>query len=145
MAKTRLNGHLTKKQIADIKDKLLAEAERIQTKYAVEKTHLEENLQGSKDEVDCANDNILMAQNLRFASREALYLKKILKTLKKVDSDEFGLCEECGAQISFQRLMARPTSDMCISCKEESEREELQSAEGRVSKSLGKTITLARA
>ncbi len=52
------------------------------------------------------------------------------------------MCVDCGASISFVRLQARPTSELCISCKEEAEREEHQSVGGRVSKSLGKTISL---
>ena len=95
-----------------------------------------------RDEVDSANDDIIKHSELRFTTRETLYLKKLKKTLPIFDTDEYGVCEDCGAEITFQRLMARPTSTMCIGCKEESERDELQSFHGRRSKSLGQQVNL---
>lgn len=97
----------------------------------------------SKDSVDSANDNILVSTSLRFSNREALYLKKIQKALKKIDSEEFGSCDDCGALISFQRLLARPTSDLCIECKEESEMSELHNIFHKKSKSLGENLPAA--
>ncbi len=38
--------------------------------------------------------------------------------------------------------MARPTAEMCIQCKEESEKDESASFIGRQSKSLGKVVDL---
>lgn len=140
---SRLNSHLSKKQLQELKDKVLAEMERIQNKMSSEFAQFDPNLMGAKDEVDSANDQILAHTQLRFATRETLYLKKLKKTLQMVDSEEYGMCEECGAQITFQRLIARPTSTMCISCKEESERDESQNVHGRQSKSLGKQVNLS--
>jgi DnaK suppressor protein len=34
-------------------------------------------------------------------------------------------CESCGEPIGFKRLLARPVTTMCIVCKEEHEREEV--------------------
>lgn len=141
-SKKRLNGHLTQKQLDFLKDKILAEIERIQNKTLAERIQFSDGV-SSGDEVDSANDNIIKHSELRFATRETLYLKKLKKTLKVVDSEEYGICEECGAEINFQRLSARPTSSMCIGCKEESERDELQNFHGRKSKSLGTTVNLA--
>jgi hypothetical protein len=45
--------------------------------------------------------------------------------------------------LKFERLLARPTAEMCIFCKEEAEREESSSFQGRQSKSLGKTVELS--
>ena len=144
MSKSNKITHLTKKQFKLLEDKILAEIERIENKLAMDKTHLELNQNTSgKDEVDFANDDILKHTELRFQTRETLYLKKLKKTRKlMLDTDEYGICEDCGCSISFQRLQARPTSNMCITCKEESERDELQSFHGRQSKSLGKQINL---
>jgi DnaK suppressor protein len=97
---------------------------------------------GAKDEVDSANDSILLAADMRFSNRESLYYKKIMKTLSKIESDQYGMCDECGDPITFSRLIARPTSEMCILCKEESEREESQNFFDRRSKSLGREMTV---
>ena len=138
---SRTNRHLTKKQLKELEDNVKAERERIHNKLNLEQTTKSMSQTNSgKDEVDSANDDILRHTELRFATRETLYLKKLIKTLIMMEGDEYGMCEECGAPISFTRLKARPTSTMCIGCKEESERDELQSFQGRQSKSLGKTL-----
>lgn len=138
----RLNKHLTQKQIDFLKEKILGEIERIQNKSLAQRIQFGDAA-SSGDEVDSANDNIIKHSELRFATRETLYLKKLKKTLNVVDTEDYGMCEECGSPINFQRLSARPTSNMCISCKEESERDEYQNFHGRQSKSLGSTLNLA--
>lgn len=124
----RLNGHLKKSEIRKLNDFLLSEQERIVNKQLTKKFDFTLKSQSeNKDDVDSANNNILASNALRFSNRDALFLKKIKKALKKFEIEEYGMCEECGCAINFQRLMARPTSEMCIGCKEESERIEGQS------------------
>ena len=142
MSNSRMNSHLSAKRLTELKDKVMAEVERIENKLLSEQVMVVN--QNSGDEVDSANDEIIKHAELRFATRETLYLKKLRKTMKHMDTDEYGLCDDCGEKITFQRLKARPTSNMCITCKEESERDELQSFHGRQSKSLGKTISLSK-
>ncbi len=140
----RLNSHLSDKQLVALKDKLMGEAERIRTNFQLKKAEYESNsITGAKDEVDSANDNILLAADMRFSNRESLYYKKIMKTLSKIESDQYGMCDECGEPITYSRLIARPTSEMCILCKEESEREESQNFFERRSKSLGTVMSVA--
>lgn len=127
-----------------LKDKLLAEAERIRSNFATKKSEYENtSVSGAKDEVDSANDNILLAADMRFSNRESLYYKKIMKTLSKIETEQYGMCDECGDAITYTRLIARPTSEMCILCKEESEREENQNFFERRSKSLGREMTVS--
>ena len=54
--------------------------------------------------------------------RAADYFDK--KGLKKIDEGTFGICEECGEEISVKRLEARPETTLCIRCKEDQERME---------------------
>lgn len=141
---SRMNRHLTKKQLRELEDQVKAERERIHNKLNLEQPHKNmSDADSGRDEVDSANDDIIRHAELRFATRETLYLKKLMKTMLHMESDEYGMCEDCGSPISFTRLKARPTSTMCIGCKEESEREELQSFHGRQSKSLGKSISFS--
>ncbi len=52
------------------------------------------------------------AQKLRRQGvRQALEL-----ALQRLDTDEFGYCEECDDIIDFDRLMANPIITKCISC-----------------------------
>ncbi len=139
----RLNSHLSDKQVQALKDKLMEEAERIRANFQLKKQEYEANsITGAKDEVDSANDNILLAADMRFSNRESLYYKKIMKTLSKIETEAYGMCDDCGDPITYTRLNARPTSEMCILCKEESEREENQNFFERRSKSLGTVMSV---
>lgn len=142
MSSKNLYNHLSMKELDIIKAKLILEQERIINSQLTKKTEENANYTETKDEVDSANEDILLSSHLRFSNRENFYLKKIRKALMKVESGDYGLCEECGAEISIARLQARPTSEMCIGCKEESEKAESQNIHLKASKSMGKKIDL---
>ncbi len=57
-------------------------------------------------------------------ARKSVYSKKVLKAIGKMKAGTFGICEECGCQISASRLSARPTAELCVDCKEEKEEAE---------------------
>jgi DnaK suppressor protein len=134
---------VTNKEIQLLKQKLINDQERILGNFEEKKMLGDQpNYTETKDEVDSANEDILLSTSLRFSNRENFYLKKIKKALHKIECGEYGVCEECGENISFARLTARPTSEMCINCKEESERAEHQNIHMRGSKSIGKKIDL---
>ena len=61
---------------------------------------------------------------LRVRDRERKLMAKIQEALKRIDDGSFGMCEECGCEISEGRLQARPVTTLCIDCKEEQENKE---------------------
>ncbi len=61
---------------------------------------------------------------LRLRDRERMLLKKIEETIERIDSEDFGICEECGNEIGSKRLEARPVTTYCIECKTRQEEEE---------------------
>ena len=132
---------LTKKQLETLKNKLLEEKESM-VFNEVKTEGLDLTLINGGDDVEQSISDYNNSHQLRFRNREVFYAKKIEKALKKFETNEFGLCSECGCWIRFERLLARPTAEMCIICKEESERDESSSFVGRQSKSLGKVVDL---
>ena len=54
---------------------------------------------------------------LRIRDRESMLIKKILASLKDIESGDYGICEDCGEDITIGRLKARPVTSYCISCK----------------------------
>ncbi len=76
------------------------------------------------DEVDQASTEAGQSLNLRLRDREVTLIKKIDKTLIKIEDGSFGVCERCGEEIGTKRLEARPVADLCMRCKEEEERRE---------------------
>ena len=133
---------LTKKQLETLKQKLIEEKNSMVFSDQVNATNIELSKPEGSDEVEQSITDYTNSHLLRFRNREVFYAKKIDKALKKFDMEEFGMCSDCGEWIRFERLMARPTAEMCIQCKEESERDESNSFTGRQSKSLGKVLDL---
>jgi DnaK suppressor protein len=131
---------LTKKQLETLKLKLLAEKQGLVFNDKEEGLSLA--LLDGGDDVEQSITDYNNSHLLRFRNREVFYAKKIDKALKKFEINEYGLCTDCGSWIKFERLLARPTAEMCIVCKEESERDESSSFIGRQSKSLGKVVDL---
>ncbi len=63
---------------------------------------------------------------LRIRDRERKLIGKIKEALARIEDRTFGICEECGEDISEERLKARPVTTLCIDCKTKAEEEEKQ-------------------
>ncbi len=61
---------------------------------------------------------------LRIRDRERKLIQKIDEALKRVAEGTFGVCENCGDEISEERLRARPVTTLCVNCKTEQEEQE---------------------
>jgi DnaK suppressor protein len=75
-----------------------------------------------KDEVDQANADIEQSMRMALKNRETFTLKKINSAIKRIEEGSYGLCESCEEAIELRRLQARPTTTLCIACKEEEEK-----------------------
>lgn len=92
------------------------------------------------DDVDQASSEAEQALRMRLRNRESLLIKKIDEALRRIEDGRFGVCQSCDNDIELKRLEARPTATLCIACKEDEERREIHTADGRRSKSLGMTF-----
>jgi DnaK suppressor protein len=81
------------------------------------------------DFTDRASFESDMGIELRLRDREWKLVKKIQKSLKKIEDGTYGICNECGEEIGFKRLEARPVTDLCIECKSSQERSEKERGE----------------
>lgn len=92
----------------------------------VDKTvdHMKEEAANFADPADRASQEEEFALELRNRDRERKLIKKIDKTLQKIQDEEYGWCESCGIEIGLRRLEARPTADLCFDCKEIAEKKE---------------------
>jgi len=75
-----------------------------------------------KDEVDQANADIEQSMRTQLKNRETVALKKINEAIKRIEEGSYGECENCSDPIELRRLQARPTTTLCIACKEEEEK-----------------------
>lgn len=93
------------------------------------------------DDVDQASADMEQSLRMRLRNRETLLVRKINEALSRIEDGTFGECETCGEDIEMKRLEARPTATLCIACKEDQERLEGNTADGRRPKSLGAELT----
>lgn len=77
-----------------------------------------ENFPDPTDRAALESDRNFM---LRIRDRESKLIKKIKKALERIENQTFGLCEQCGDDISIKRLKARPVTTHCIGCKTKEE------------------------
>jgi RNA polymerase-binding transcription factor len=69
--------------------------------------------------------------SLRHLSAHRDDLQRIDEAIRKIDEGTYGLCEDCGEEISEERLKILPYAIYCIDCKESREQiEEMERREG---------------
>lgn len=71
---------------------------------------------------DLATDAAEREKAFLFASKEGRLLYHIDEALRRLYRNEYGVCQNCGSDISKDRLEAVPHARLCIKCKEEEER-----------------------
>jgi DnaK suppressor protein len=80
------------------------------------------------DPLDRASFESNRSTTLRIRDRERMLIKKIRKSLEDIENGDYGICEDCGEDISIERLKARPVTSFCIRCK--TKRESLEKLTG---------------
>lgn len=69
--------------------------------------------------------------NLKHLSSHRDDLQKLDEAIRKLSEGTYGICEDCGDEISEKRLNILPYAIYCIDCKEKREKiEEMQRREG---------------
>ena len=116
--------HLTPDQLKELKELLICRRDETLKRL----NHLlEEKLLASSDvgdEIDSADLEMERLRLIRLRERETRYLKKVEYALTKMENGTYGICENCGKPISYERLKARPVAIYCIECKKKLEIEE---------------------
>jgi DnaK suppressor protein len=90
--------------------------------------HMQEEASNFSDPADRATQEEEFTLELRTRDRERKLVRKIDKTIARLDDDDYGYCDACGVEIGLQRLEVRPTADLCIDCKTTQEIKEKQMA-----------------
>lgn len=62
--------------------------------------------------------------SMRIMEREQKLLKKVNEALGRMKNQTYGICEQCGEDIPYKRLKARPVTTFCIECKTLQEQKE---------------------
>lgn len=126
---------MTLEELNQIKEYLLVERNNLEISNN-DLRSIEKNLDG--DEIDIANAIVAEEFNNRIYSRNLIYLDKIKLAFLKMDNGSYGICSSCEEEIEIKRLMARPTTELCLPCKEVEEFSSNKTKVGILSKSRAK-------
>lgn len=83
--------------------------------------HLREDTSIVPDPADRATIEEEHALELRTRDRERKLLKKISQALARIESGEYGFCDETGEPIGLGRLIARPTATLSLEAQQRRE------------------------
>lgn len=119
--------YLSTEQVAQLRGILTEQAELLLENSRRSITDLTAEATNEGDPVDVAANESDRGYQLRLADRERKMLGKIQNVLGRIAEGEYGMCETCGEEITFKRLLARPVATLCIDCKTQAEQKERRS------------------
>src|SRR6185437_7021051 len=103
--------YMNDRQLAFFKERLKQLEQDILANAGETTEHLRET-QFVPDPADRATIEEEHALELRTRDRERKLLKKVQQAIARIDSGEYGWCEETGEPIGIPRLLARPTATL---------------------------------
>ncbi|NGM86558.1 RNA polymerase-binding protein DksA [Parapusillimonas sp. SGNA-6] len=106
-------NYMNAEQLAFFRDRLQKLEADILGNASATTEHLRET-EILPDPTDRATIEEQRALELRTRDREYKLLKKVQDALKRIDSGEYGWCLETGEPIGLARLLARPTTFLCL-------------------------------
>lgn len=99
------------------KVKVLLQSERAEILSKVK----DEEIDSEGDETDEIQAKILLNIVGKLTIRNQSKLSQIAVALNRIEDKSYGLCEDCGDNISEKRLLVNPYCATCISCAEQRE------------------------
>lgn len=122
---------MNKKQLSHLERRLLEERARVMKELGIYEKSFAGTLQSSDGDLssysfhmaDQGTDAMEREKEFLFASKEGRYLWHVNEALRRLykSPDTFGVCQECGEPIAFERLDALPHARLCIKCKAKEE------------------------
>jgi DnaK suppressor protein len=108
-------------QLAFFRRKLVQLKQDILNNAGETTEHLREDTTVVPDPADRATIEEEHALELRTRDRERKLLKKIEQSIGRIDSDDYGYCDETGEPIGVGRLLARPTATLSLEAQQRRE------------------------
>lgn len=107
-------------EIREIQRSLLEQKSEILNKsHEFRREQLDRPMMSDEGEIASSLVDENISIHLHEKDRRTLY--QIERALGRIADGTYGQCESCHAEIALKRLLARPFSTLCISCKEEAE------------------------
>jgi len=113
--------YMNDKQMAFFRHKLSILKQDIHNSAGETTEHLREDTVVVPDPADRATIEEEHALELRTRDRERKLLKKIEQSIARIDSGDYGYCDETGEPIGVGRLIARPTASLSLEAQQRRE------------------------
>lgn len=113
--------YMNEKQLEFFRTRLQALKDGLLSNAGETTEHLREDTSIVPDPADRATIEEEHALELRTRDRERKLLKKISQSLARIDSGEYGFCDETGEPIGLGRLIARPTATLSLEAQQRRE------------------------
>jgi len=113
--------YMNEKQMAFFRHKLSVLKQEIHNSAGETTEHLREDTVVVPDPADRATIEEEHALELRTRDRERKLLKKIEQSIARIDSGDYGYCDETGEPIGVGRLIARPTANLSLEAQQRRE------------------------
>lgn len=113
--------YMNEKQLEFFRARLQALKDDLLSNAGETTEHLREDTSIVPDPADRATIEEEHALELRTRDRERKLLKKITQSLARLDSGEYGFCDETGEPIGLARLLARPTATLSLEAQQRRE------------------------
>ena len=114
------SDYMNPAQLEFFRERLLTMERDIRTNADETTEHLRETVI-VPDPADRATIEEEHALELRTRDRERKLLKKIKQSLDRIESGDYGWCEETGDPIGIPRLLARPTATLSLEAQQRRE------------------------
>ena len=113
--------YMNETQLAFFRHKLAMLKQDIHKSAGETTEHLREDAAIVPDPADRATIEEEHALELRTRDRERKLLKKIEQSIARIDSGDYGYCDETGEPIGVGRLIARPTANLSLEAQQRRE------------------------
>ena len=113
--------YMNEAQLAFFRHKLSVLKQDIHNSAGQTTEHLREDAAIVPDPADRATIEEEHALELRTRDRERKLLKKIEQSIARIDSGDYGYCDETGEPIGVGRLIARPTANLSLEAQQRRE------------------------
>ncbi len=113
--------YMNDKQIEFFRTNLQTQKDDLLSNAGETTEHLREDTSIVPDPADRATIEEEHALELRTRDRERKLLKKIAQSLTRLDTGEYGFCDETGEPIGLARLLARPTATLSLEAQQRRE------------------------
>ena len=113
--------YMNEKQLEFFRTRLTKQKDDLLSNAGETTEHLREDTSIVPDPVDRATIEEEHALELRTRDRERKLLKKITQSLARLESGDYGYCDETGEPIGLARLLARPTATLSLEAQQRRE------------------------